>query len=74
MTPKATPEPTPEPIAELGEEAASYQARVLMRRAAGTGKATPPTIGQLEGAIEAALLGRFPDFSPSVRAERLDRD
>ena len=55
-----------------GDKAGVFLVRVTLRRT--LGNETPaPEIDPLEGAIEAALLTRFPDFSPSARAERVDR-
>lgn len=64
-------EPSKAPAA-LGDEAASYLVRVTLRRAH-TAAGKEPTNESLEGSIEAALLTRYPDFSPSARAERLDK-
>ena len=56
----------------LGEEAGSYLIRLTLRKAH-PAAGTAPELEPLEGAIEAAMLTRYPDFSPSAHAERLDK-
>jgi hypothetical protein len=56
-----------------GPEPASYQVRLFLEPA-NDHAGRPPTLPQLTGALEAFALQHYPDFIPSVRAERLDRD
>jgi len=61
-----------EALPATGALAAVMLSRIAFRRAV-DGETPEPTLEQLDGAIEASLLSRFPDFTPTVRSERVDK-